>query len=945
MKLNREQIQAVTHKKGPLLIVAGAGTGKTTVITESIKYLLKEQEVRPEEILALTFTEKAAAEMLERLDVVMPLGYEEPWLSTFHAFCDRILRLEGLEVGLSPDYTILSQPQQWLLIKQNLFDLKLDYYRPLGNPTKFIGALLNFFSRLQDEDVSEAKLRKLQTPNSKFQKKVGKEEFKKYQELFQAYRRYQELKLSENVFDFGDLITWTLKLFRKRQNVLEKYQQQFKQILVDEFQDTNLAQLQLIKLLAPAEKNPNLVVVGDDDQSIYKWRGAAISNILDFKKHYPEAKEIVLTQNYRSGQKLLDRAYKLIQNNNPDRLEIKLKVDKHLVSRRAEKLPDAQAVLLPSLESEADFVVEKILELAAKKPYTYKDFAILARANNHLEPFVAALKRSGIPYQLLGNRGLFDQDEVRSLLFFLKVVVDPTDTLSLFQLLHASVFGVKADLLLEMLQVARQAGKTLWQVIQESSSGHSGLQLLVDQVSQARQRAVKEPASPILYDFIQATGYLREFLEKESIENQLKINNVNLFFEQIKRFEGDHKNSTLVDCVEFLDLLMEAGENPAQAEIEDIDTVNLLTVHSAKGLEFPVVFVVNLVSDRFPTRNRRDPIEIPKELVEETLPEGNYHLQEERRLFYVGLTRAKDYAFVTAGKDYGGARKKHLSGFVTELGVKVVEPTVGSGTQLSLLKSGVEPKPKKVTDGHVQLDFVSYSQIDVFKTCPLKYKYRYILRVPVKPHHALTFGQSIHNTLRDFHRFEQQGQKPSRDTLLYLYEKHFIPSGYEGERHKQERFKKGKEALLRYFKTYKSYFSGIPFRLEQPFRLNLGETWLIGKIDRIDRLSDTKYELIDYKTGSVKEQSDVDKDAQLTIYKLAAQSVLGITAETLSLFFIEGKKDPKKITIRDSEQLEKKKQEIVDTVVAIKASKFGAKPGEWCRYCEYNRICPFAKKN
>ena len=368
LTLNAQQQAAVRHASGPLLIVAGAGTGKTTVITERVKFVIEKKKASPDEILALTFTEKAAAEMLERLDEVMPLGYEEPWLSTFHAFCDRILRLEGLEVGLSPDYTILGQPQQWLLIKQNLFDLKLDYYRPLGNPTKFIGALLNFFSRLQDEDVSEAKLRKLQSSNSKFRKKVGKGEFKKYQELFQAHRRYQELKLAENMLDFGDLITWTLELFRKRQNVLKKYQQQFKQILVDEFQDTNFAQLQLIKLLAPANKKPNLVVVGDDFQSIYKWRGAAISNILDFTKHYPKTKTIILNKNYRSMQTLLDVSYRMIKNNEPETLEVRLGIDKSMTAQRPGKIMP-RVVVLPTLEQEADFVVEKILELAAKKPY------------------------------------------------------------------------------------------------------------------------------------------------------------------------------------------------------------------------------------------------------------------------------------------------------------------------------------------------------------------------------------------------------------------------------------------------------------------------------------------------------------------------------------------------------------------------------------------------
>ena len=754
--------------------------------------------------------------------------------------------------------------------------------------------------------------------------------------MAEAYSYYQQLKLQENLLDFGDLIAWTLRLFRERPSVLKKYQQQFRHILVDEFQDTNFSQLQLIKALAPADKDPNLVVVGDDFQSIYKWRGAAISNILDFKKHYPRTKTIILNENYRSTQPLLDVSYAMIKNNEPETLEVKLGIDKSMRTQRKEKIIP-QIFVLPNLEAEADFVAGKIMELAAKQSYTYKDFAILARANNHLDVFVAALKRYGIPYQLLGNRGLFDQDEVRTLIFFLKVIVDPTDTPSLFQLLHAEVFQVKPDLLLEMLRLSKNERKTLWQIVQESSRAHEGLQLLVKEVAQARQRAIKESAAPILFDFVQQTGYVTQFLKDETLENQLKLKNLNLFFNLLKRFESEHQEDTLVDGVEYLDLLIEAGENPAQAEIEDIDTVNLLTVHSAKGLEFPVVFVANLVADRFPTRNRGDQIKIPDNLIKESLPSGDYHLQEERRLFYVACTRAKDY---------GGAREKRLSGFVKELGVKIEEEKAAEDKQLSWLEVPPEAiiKPRRIIDGKLRLDFISYSQIETFNTCPLKYKYRYILQVPAKPHHALTFGQSIHYTLRDFHRFEQKGQTPNLETLLYLYEKHFLPLGYDSLEHREARFEAGKKALTSYFKVYKDQFKGKPYLLEQKFRVNLAGVWLIGKIDRIDKLNQYKFELIDYKTGELKEQNKVDKDAQLTIYKMAAQTALRIDVGNLALYFIEANK--KLLTRRTNEQLEEKKEEIIKTIEKMRQSKFEATPAYPfpCSWCEYNRICPFAKK-
>src|SRR3990172_11246026 len=296
-KLNKEQLAAIKHKGGPLLIIAGAGTGKTTVITERTKYLILSKKTKPEEVLALTFTEKAAREMEERVDIAMPYGYTQMWISTFHSFCDRILRREALHIGLDPSYKLASEAEITQLIRNNLFKFDLNYFRPLGNPTKFIGGMLQHFSRLQDEDISP---REYLEWVGKHKKGLDREEYAKYMELAKANKKYDELKVKEGLMDFGDLIVKTLQLFRQRPNVLKQYQGQFKHVLVDEFQDTNVAQYELLKLLIPPKNNGNLTVVGDDSQSVYKFRGAAISNILNFKKDYKKAKTIVLTKNYRS---------------------------------------------------------------------------------------------------------------------------------------------------------------------------------------------------------------------------------------------------------------------------------------------------------------------------------------------------------------------------------------------------------------------------------------------------------------------------------------------------------------------------------------------------------------------------------------------------------------------------------------------------------------------
>src|SRR3989344_4910079 len=443
MKLNLDQKKAVGFGVGPLLVVAGAGTGKTSVITHRIKHLIQKQNVAPKDILALTFTEKAAGEMLDRIGDVMPLGYEEPWMATFHSFADRLLRAEGLEIGLDPSFKILSFPQQWILFRKNLFKFELKYFRPLGNPTKFISAILKFISRLQDENISPQEF-------AKFAKsfKGDVEEKLRWQELAKTYQKYQELKIEASAMDFGDLIVWAIKLFNDRPAILKRYREQFKHVLVDEFQDTNHAQYELIKLLAAVKKlnDRSLLVVGDDSQSIYKFRGAAVSNILEFMNDYSDAKTITLLRNYRSGQTILDPAYKLIQNNNPDTLEVKLGISKELKSMVDEVSAKPEAFLMEDGEQEVDFVIRKILEILAEETtYTYKDFAILARANSQLDPFIFALRRYGLPYQLVGNRGLYDREEGRDVTALLKVIVDPSDGLSLYRVLNIDSFAIPAN--------------------------------------------------------------------------------------------------------------------------------------------------------------------------------------------------------------------------------------------------------------------------------------------------------------------------------------------------------------------------------------------------------------------------------------------------------------------------------------------------------------------
>jgi len=960
MKLNIKQLQAIRHKHGPLMIVAGAGTGKTTVITERIKYLISSGLAKPSEILALTFTEKAAREMEERVDIAMPYGYTQMWISTFHRFCDQILRQEALQIGFNPKYRLLTETEATQLIRKNLFEFDLDYFRPLGNPTKFIGGMLQHFSRLQDEDVSPSDyLRWAKIQNSKFkiQNKEQKIEVTKWMELAKAYQKYEELKIKEGVFDFGDLIVKTLQLFRSRPNVLKEYQRQFKFVLVDEYQDTNITQNELVKLLA--KKSGNITVVLDDDQSIYRFRGAAISNALQFRKNFPDAKVVTLTKNYRSSQEILDKAYNLIQFNNPDRLEVAEKIDKKLVAKKKFEETEVGFIHTDRVENEADEVAKKIKSLSEK--YEWRDFAILVRANNHAEPFARALGRHGIPYQFLGPGRLFRKPEVVDLISYLRVLDRLDDSVSLYRVLSMDIFAISPREVAKIGSFAKRNNLTLFEALEKvddifvSQETKIKVKKILKVIDRHLKLLQKETAGQILYYFLEEFEILPSLLNPKSVEAEEKAANISKFFDKLKTYEVDHEDASVSSVVDWIDLASELGESPLANDTDWYakNAVNILTVHSSKGLEFPVVFLVNLAAGRFPTYERREQIPISEELIKEVLPKGDYHLEEERRLFYVGMTRAMERLYLTVADYYGeGKREKKLSPFILEaLGDEVVSSEIkGVREQLSFLDYST---PKTLSTKHeipkLHIDYLSYSQIETFKTCPLHYRLRYILNVPTPPSASQSFGVSIHSALRFFYEDLKKGERPSEELLLFKLSENWIREGYASKSHEQKSFEKAKRYLREYYKS--EFDPGIlPIVLEQQFRAPLPskekERPLVvgGKIDRVDDLGNGVIEIIDYKTGvNVPTQKEIDHDLQLTFYALCATLVKEIPfgkrpeEVKLTLYYFDNQK--KITTVRTEKQLNEATEEIYEIRRQIEGSDFRCSGGILCRSCEYKLYC------
>ncbi|HUW21251.1 MAG TPA: ATP-dependent DNA helicase [Candidatus Bathyarchaeia archaeon] len=963
--LNREQKDAVRYGRGPLLVIAGAGTGKTTVIVERIRYLITKRNIKPAEILALTFTDKAAREMEERVDQVLPYGYVDMWISTFHAFCDRILRDESIHIGLDPGYKLMGQAEAIQFLIKNLFKLDLDYFRPLGNPTKFIHGLIGHFSRLKDEDVSPSEyLRWAQAQNSKIKTQNStekKQEAEKYLELAKAYQKYEEFKIKEGLMDFGDLITNVLRLFRNRKNVLTQYQKKFKYILVDEFQDTNIAQNELVMLLAG--QKANLTVVADDDQSIYKWRGAAVSNVLQLRKNYPQMKVITLTCNYRSTQKILNHAYRLIQYNNPDRLEVKEKINKHLEAIRQEKGNPVELIFTNRVEEEADRVAETIKSLKLKnESYSWQDFAILVRANNHAEPFIRALVRLGIPYQFLGPGQLFRCEEVKDLIAYLKLLYNFEDNVAAYRLLSMAVFNLSARDLAAIVNFSRKMNLSLFEACEKieeilvSAETKDKIRNFVGMVYRHLKLVSKKTAGQIAYYFLEDSGLLKRLSDYKTVEEENKAQNIAKFFDRLKTYESDHEDASIQAVVDWINLSLELGESPLANNFDwsQEDRVNLLTVHSSKGLEFPVVFLVNLVSARFPTYKRQEQIPLPEELIKETLPEGDYHLQEERRLFYVGMTRAKDYLFLAAAKYYGeGKREKKVSPFVFEsLGEDVAQKIISQRTpiedlrQLSILDFAPQSELKQQLDsrsGRQEITYLSFSQIETFDTCPLQYRYRYIQRIPIPSSGAQSFGNSIHNTLRKFYQKIKEGQKPSPKKLISLLDKNWSSVGYLSKAHERRMKNHGKRLLADFYQKGFNPQDKIK-DLERLFKIKLVSDFSVGgKIDRIDEVTGG-IEIYDYKTGKVWDQQKVDASLQMTLYTLAVvshQSSLFANIEpeniTLSFYFLET--GEKKTTRRNRESLQKARKEILAKRKEIGSSDFPPTPGLWCDFCDFKLIC------
>ena len=1321
--LNAAQREAVTHDAGPLLIIAGAGTGKTTVITRRIAWLIARKKARPEEILALTFTDKAAAEMEERVDTLVPYGYADVEISTFHAFGDRLLREHALELGLQPDFRVLNRAEQVIFFRDRLFQFPLERYRPLGDPTRHIQAMITLISRCKDEDVSPEEYAACA---ARLQALAGaapddgelRERAAQQLELARTYAKYQELMGASGAIDFGDQIVHALRLLRGRPYVLGGYQRRFKYLLVDEFQDTNWAQFEVVKLLAA--RHANVACVADDDQclppgtpidtpggprpietlragdrvatavgkgflgtsavtrvfqrqkyarfltfeteagrrisvtenhkmfcyvprrvtlrdfiyvylmerrdlgwrigvtndlsvrlclergadrivglrafrseaearyhetlwslrygiptlpfmprkemmivgeylqrlygqletrksaerlanelgvaldahhfalggvrrggqsrakvivtmcyrryrakggrrvlkapqilhavsletsvpevierlraaglplnrakrgwrylatssslreigvraewlceltdailevrfvagrgnekwhaaltmpagnvlpghylpvardgevvyervlsvaeefrtetvwdlevdrthnfvangvvvhnSIYKWRGAAISNVLGFLERYPGAPQIVLTENYRSPQPILDSAYRLIKNNDPDRLEVKYGITKHLTAVKRNEGREPVHLHYETAGQEADAVAAMIQERVAEGAWKHDDVAILVRSNNDADQFLRSLNLRGIPWTFSGNAGLYGRPEIRLLIAFLRSVAHPDDSVSVHYLASSDLYQVPIVDLTRCTTYTDRRHRWLFDVFrgvetirelrdEVGAEGREAVGRLVADLTRYMELAREMPTGELLYQFLVDSGWLARMSKAATARDEAEVQNISKFFRRVQDASKALRYDNVREFVNHLDALIDAGEDPAVAEA-DVETpaVRVLTVHKAKGLEFPVVFLVTLVQDKFPLRGRKEALEMPVELIKDTLPSGDFHKQEERRLFYVGMTRAKRELYLTSARDYGGARERKVSQFVLEaLDLPKDAARPFKAKAIEEIRGFAPPaEPEDATLAPVPPDqelLISHKQVDDYQTCPLKYRYVHLLRVPILRHHAVVYGSTIHKVVEYYLLRRAAGNYTSLDDLLASYEREWDNQGFLTWEHEEARKAAGREALTRFW--HEEEAGGTkPTWVEKEFGFSLGPDRVRGRFDRVDEdlLGAT---IVDYKTGEVAKQKIADRRAaeslQLKIYALAWREMNGVLPQRVELRFLEsqtvGRHTP------TDHDIEEAIRQVKAAAAGIRARRFEATPSyRACRFCAYSQICPF----
>jgi DNA helicase-2/ATP-dependent DNA helicase PcrA len=968
IQLNPEQRAAVHHGEGPLVVVAGAGTGKTRVITERIRYLL---ETRPEltggEILGLTFTDKAAAEMKHRVIAAArergEMAVEHATavtLSTFHAFCNAMLQ------EVNPDLKPIDKVDHWILLRRNLPLLQLDHFRRLAEPGQFLGDFVDFFSRCQDElvtpddyqrhaDEQAESFRRVRSAMPEDERLVRDAEIAKLQEVARAYRASDILVRERKLLTFGTQIMDAVVRLREDDALREKLRARYRYILVDEFQDTNIAQLELLWLLGG--ERPNLVVVGDHRQAIYRFRGASFGSFTIFLKRFAAGSRAAhdqllrpLTLNYRSAGRILRVAGQAIRHN-----EKPNNIPEYPLTPVREDGDKVRIVTHPSNDAEALWIaseIERLHRVGAK----WRTFAVLYRIHAHRDKLVEVLKARKIPF-VIKNLSILSHRLVRDLIAYLRLIDQPSDDVACARVLAMPAWRLEpSDLVRLAERTAKSKGKSLWDTLQSAqgelpfSGGDRRAGELIELVSELRKKAHRLTAAELF-------GELAEALEIDSVVSTEDRKYFDRLAQFVREWQPKSETQRLKEFVEYLDYFEQAGGS-INLDQESGDAVQLMTVHAAKGLEFDHVYVLRLVQRGFPAGERPRVLEFPPELMKEEQPQGSFHIQEERRLFYVAVTRARHRLTLNTVEHKRSKPSPFLDDILMDAQIKRrdIEQVAPAPASEPAVSPEAPPVLFELPERNARIGSrigewaatyrppvaeplqLSPSGIDTLESCPQKYLFGRAWGLRGGPAAAISFGSVMHNTIKYFIGELAKGRVLPFEEVEKKFELEWTSAGFEDDYQEQE-YKKDGLAQLRAF--HASTLASPPevVAQEKAFELPMeNSVVLTGRMDQVNRIAQGEEEIVDYKTGKPRDVEKAKKDLQLSAYALAAREVFDWNPVRLTFYNLQTNQAVS--APRDDKKLNKVRAEIQEAAADIRAGKFPPKPGFWCKFCDYESICP-----
>jgi DNA helicase II / ATP-dependent DNA helicase PcrA len=969
--LNAEQRRAVEHREVPLLVVAGAGTGKTRVITERIRALLDDDpSLAGENILGLTFTNKAAGEMKSRVVKAAGERAEGVWLSTFHSFC-----LEKILKASNPKIQALDDIDHRILLRRNIADLGLVLFKRLAEPAEFLKDFQGFFSRCQDELVTlDDYQRYVEALRAKHEGRkktleadelaIAEEEVAKQEELARVYRVSDRLLREKNLFTFGAQLLEAVQLLRTDAELAARLREQYRYILVDEFQDTNIAQLELLWLLTGESRN--ILAVGDDDQAIYRFRGASFGSFTIFLERFCGARAalpaaaaaraiVSLSQNYRSTKRVLRVAGELISHNEKS----PLLPPKNLSTENAEgdKIRVAE---FAGFEEEAQWVaaeIERLHEAGA----SWRSFAVLYRKHTHRAQLVPALRRRGIPF-VIRKASILDNTLVRDVMAWLRLIAIPADNVSCARVLAARYWGLEPRDLVRLAERAEKNRKrALWDEVEASHReppfDRNGVRLaeFVELVGQMRVLARSATASALLAELITNLGVA-------PVASETDQQNLERLVAFVKEWERKSEGKQLRHFVEYLRYFDELdGDVQLEEELAG-DAVQLMTVHAAKGLEFPHVFILRLSKSDFPSGARRPKFEFPVDLMQEEQPQGDFQIQEERRLFYVALTRAQKRLTLSTIVNRRKKPSPFLEDFLADPKIAKMD-TVQSAPRVEVPVTEAIAGPPAVAADPTRLfasEAKAYSQvalwakafhpprpeplqlsasaIDAYERCPMKYLFQYVWGIRGGPHAQMTFGNVMHTTIREMVGVIRTHGKIALEEVFAIYDRVWSSTGYPDEYQEQEYRRAGREQLEAFHRSCCAEPPDV-LHQEKGFELPLENNVVItGRMDQVNRMGEREIAIVDYKTGRPRDAEKAAEDLQLSIYALAAVEILERAAGRLVFYNLTNNEAVE--STRDAKALEATKAKISEVADRIRAGDFSAKRGFSCGFCDYKALCP-----